>query len=304
MDDQIDDMKQVETLDPSQKLAQRQAQRAARGSAMQRLDAWMAQHPWHPRVFPFVVYVALLWASEPARMWAPWAFPAVYTLQCVVTAWLLWRYRKLTPELNWKFHWLAIPAGLVGLVGWIWLGDLMAKLWFDDAGTDVLAEMGPALGWTTLSLRLVGMSLVVPMFEELFFRSALLRSLYEPKPALAALIDLLSDLPIVGDWIGGTKAGRWAGQYERPMQAQFEKVPVGRISGFSLAATCILWCVLSHAPRDWPGTFVCGFAWGGLVWATNRGQKKLGIGPVVWAHAITNAMLWGYVVYTGDWRFL
>jgi len=297
----------VKVVDPAQKQAERQAARAKRVPVSQRLDQWMGEHPWHPRVFPFVVYVALLWLSEPARMWLPVTYPVLYTLQCLLVAYLLWHYRKVTPELNWKFHWLAIPVGIAGLVAWVWLGMQAAALWpdkLDPEGYDFLTEMGPALGWTSLSLRLLGMSIVVPMFEELFFRSALLRSLYAPKPAFAAVVDLLSDLPGVGDKIGESKVGRWAQQYKRPMASQFEKVPLGAISVFSLLATCVLWCVLSHHPRDWAGTFACGFLYAGLVWATNRRGKSLGLGPVVWAHGITNALLWGYVIYTGDWRFL
>ena len=38
-------------------------------------------------------------------------------------------------------------------------------------------NMGLTMGWIALVLRLVGMSVVVPMFEELFVRSLMLRSL-------------------------------------------------------------------------------------------------------------------------------
>jgi hypothetical protein len=37
---------------------------------------------------------------------------------------------------------------------------------------------------------------------------------------------------------------------------------------------------------------------------TNRGGRQMGLGPVIWAHGLTNAALWGYTLYTGDWRFL
>ena len=66
----------------------------------------------------------------------------------------------------------------------------------------------------------------------------------------------------------------------------------------------ILWCLLSHITRDWPATMVCalGYAW--VVYISNRGERKCGLGPAVWAHAITNGILLAYVIYYGDWRFL
>ena len=32
--------------------------------------------------------------------------------------------------------------------------------------------------------------------------------------------------------------------------------------------------------------------------------RAKGLGPVCWAHGITNALLWGYTVYYGNWQFL
>jgi len=44
--------------------------------------------------------------------------------------------------------------------------------------------------------------------------------------------------------------------------------------------------------------------WCALVWWTNRGSHRLGLGPVIWSHAITNALLWGYTIWSGDWQFI
>ena len=77
-----------------------------------RMDRWMAAHPWHPRVVPLLVYLVLLMVIGFARDSYPVSYPFLYTFQCLLVCWLMWRYRKLTPELNVKFHWLCIPVGV------------------------------------------------------------------------------------------------------------------------------------------------------------------------------------------------
>ncbi len=41
-----------------------------------------------------------------------------------------------------------------------------------------------------------------------------------------------------------------------------------------------------------------------VVTMTNHGQRKLGLGPVIWTHGLCNASLWAWTIYSGDWRFL
>ena len=45
---------------------------------------------------------------------------------------------------------------------------------------------------------------------------------------------------------------------------------------------------------------VCGVAYCLLLMVT----RKKGLGPVIWAHGITNALLWVYTIQTDVWRFL
>jgi hypothetical protein len=164
--------------------------------------------------------------------------------------------------------------------------------------------MGPVLGNVTLGLRLLGMSIVVPMFEELAYRSAVLRSFRHPRDVGVAILQLLGDLPVIGDIIMKTRASQEADRIRRPMALAFDKTPLGVVSVFSVVASLLLWCVVSHMPRDWPGTIACGLPFIWLTVITNRGQRKMGLGPVIWAHGLTNAGLWLYTVITHDWRFL
>jgi hypothetical protein len=31
---------------------------------------------------------------------------------------------------------------------------------------------------------------------------------------------------------------------------------------------------------------------------------RLGLGPIIWSHGLTNALLWLYTLTSDDWRFL
>ena len=275
---------------------------------MRRLDAWMAANPWHVRLTPFMAYLLLMMLTGALRdSVSPWLFPPAYALQCGVVVWLLWRYRALLPELNLKFHWTAVPAGLFVLVMWIVLGDAMMAAFPSMAGESFLyldpGQMHPALGWTSMVLRLVGMSLVVPLFEELWTRSLLLRSLHSPRQTAIGLVNLAQDMPILDDLIGDTKLARRAGRHHGVFARMFEQTPLGQLSWFGIAASTFVF-MLAHVPRDWPGCVVCGVTYCLVVGYTNRGGLRKGLGPAIWAHAITNAALWAYSIAFNDWHYL
>jgi hypothetical protein len=278
----------------------------------------MAANPWHPRVVPFLFYVAALPVVEWGRSFSPWLYPALYLVQCLVVAALLYRYRKLLPELTLSWHWSAIPSGVLALVLWIALGLGMVWLappWFAPTMTvegqptpHFFQEMGAVsagLMWTALGLRLLGMSLVVPMFEELFVRSLCLRSFHRVRATGAGVVQILHDLPLVGDWLAGSDLASRADRHGAVFGKEFSRTPVGALTVFGVTASTLIFMV-HHVPRDWPGCIAVGVLWCLHVWFTNRpgSSRKLGLGPVIWAHGITNALLWAYTLIANDWQFL
>ncbi|MEQ9460781.1 MAG: CPBP family glutamic-type intramembrane protease [Phycisphaeraceae bacterium] len=323
-------------------------------SFLERLDAWVAENPWHPRVLPFFAYivglmliglgstvqaipgleaVGLAWQSSPVQV-------VLYSVQCLLVLWLLWRYRRLTPELNIRFHWLAIPTGVFLLVAWVVLGWLMAgefgPRWnallegepiaaIDYVNTaaepgvfattdshpirDMTTDEGleRTFGYVLLFLRLLGMSLVVPLFEELFIRSAMVRGLQKRRPTLRGVGQVLCDMPVIGDMLMNTRFGEEVSKEQPILTRQLIDTPVGAMTLWAVFASTLVFS-MSHAMRDWPGCIACGIVWCWLVWYTNRASlpehKRQGIGPIAWSHGITNALLWGYTVYTDDWQFL
>ena len=323
-------------------------------------DGWVRSNPWHPRIVPFFCWIIFMTVAA----FLPEAFgpakPFLYIAQCVATVWLLWHYRKLTPELTLSFHWLAVPTGVLLCVVWIGLGyalagelgwrweRMMDRSWGDAFGPfpydtldrepnyfgpkldptgqaiphdiDTMRQQTPWLGNLSLYLRLIGMALIVPVFEELFIRSAMLRGLQKRKPTVTGLLQFANDLPVIGDWLRNTEAGKRAEAAEPALTQQLVATPVGMICVFGVAASTFVF-MLSHIPRDWLGCIACGIVWCWLVWITNKprrrkgetwasiaeasgGRGRYGLGPVAWSHAITNALLWWYTVQFNDWRFL
>ena len=152
-----------------------------------------AQHPAVARIAPFAVFVALLGlasllgrtgAVDPDELrWLHLARGGAAALLLAV----FWRryVELLAPARCPASEWLlAIAAGLAVFVVWIQLDQGWATLGtggpgFDPTGAD--GRIDPLLA----GLRLASLALVVPVMEELFWRSFLLRWLDTPAFAFA-----------------------------------------------------------------------------------------------------------------------
>jgi membrane protease YdiL (CAAX protease family) len=271
-----------------------------------RLDYLMAAHSWLPRALPYLLYVLLLppiaWASD----LQPGLYTPLYVIQCLLVAWLLWRYRHLTPELTIRFHWLALPVAAAVTAVWIIAGKLMVHAWPEALGQhdpSLFEQMSPRVRGVSLSLRLLGMTLLVPLFEELFVRSLLLRSLHRGKLVWVGLVQLACDLPLIGDWLIQSDLtadyAEKAQTHEPVFEVEFQQTPLGQLSVFGVAASTLIFA-MGHHLRDWPAAIVCGVLFCLLL----RVSARRGLGPVIWAHGLTNAFLFAYCVYMGDWQFL
>lgn len=300
----------------------------------------MTQNPWHPRFTPYALYGVFLLLIQLTRSDWPATYPIIYTVQCLAVAALLWRCRRLLPEITFGFHWSSLVAGVAVLVAWIVLGwwsvgelpirfealqrgELLGLLDYRQLGVEPSTWatpaadgpldfrnprlMGPTLGWITLVLRLLGMSLLVPIFEELIMRSLFLRGLHRLRPTAAGIVQMIEDMPIIGDWLMHTELARRAGRHVGVFTAQFHRHRLGELSLFGVTVSTLIFA-LGHRPSDYLGAIFCGVAYCLVVWITNRPsvplEKHLGLGPVIWAHGLTNALLWGYTLATGDWQFL
>jgi len=173
------------------------------------------------RILPFALYILVLMVETLARKYVPefdvrWLYPVKIGL--VVVA--LWVFRGAYSELRHRpdFRWTWVYAPLVGLLvfvlwinmdfGWLVVGE-------HGAGFDPRDDAG-ALDWRLVVLRIAGAALVVPMMEELFWRSFIMRWIDQQNflalaPALVSLRAVLISSIVFASahslWAAGILAG-------------------------------------------------------------------------------------------------
>ncbi|MBK6469761.1 MAG: CAAX prenyl protease-related protein [Betaproteobacteria bacterium] len=140
------------------------------------------------RVAPFVAFMAVLALRGVAPADGSWGFDVrwLYALQAGAAAALLalwWReYGELALQTlpSAREALLAVAVGLAVFVLWIHLDAPWMTL--DTAAAEPFVPKTPdgALDWPLIVLRIAGAALLVPVMEELFWRSFLMRWLQSP----------------------------------------------------------------------------------------------------------------------------
>ncbi|WP_422010736.1 CAAX prenyl protease-related protein [Roseateles sp.] len=212
------------------------------------------------RCVPFFVFMALLalrgYLPADLGLDARW----IYGGQAVIVAALLacfWRSygelaRQNLPDAR-EAGW-SVVVGIVVFALWVNLDAPWMQLGEATASFVPLDAEGQPV-WTLIALRLTGAALVVPVMEELFWRSFLMR------------------------WV------------EHP---GFERVDPQHVGIKAIALSTF---VFTLAHTLWLAAIVAGLAyallyrWSGKLWTA------------VIAHAVTNAMLGVWVIWTGRWEF-
>ena len=141
----------------------------------------ISREPYIPYVVPFVLFLLL---TEPGR-YLPDLVPFLYITKTILVGLLLWFWRhKYTKDfaLNLSLPEILTSIGCGLLVLFIWIApeghlfQLEQKNIFvpHGLGNSRIAMIG------LLGMRLLGAAIVVPIMEELFWRSFLMRYLIEP----------------------------------------------------------------------------------------------------------------------------
>ncbi|OGU20375.1 MAG: CAAX prenyl protease-related protein [Hydrogenophilales bacterium RIFOXYD1_FULL_62_11] len=140
--------------------------------------------PIFVRSLPFGLYIVLLVLEGLLPDWLPdfdvrWLYPVKAGLVALALV-VLWRYyTELKTRLPLKHVLLSVGVGFVVLVLWVNL----------DAGWMLMGEMGKGynptdangqIDWLLVAFRIAGAALVVPLMEELFWRSFLQRWVQQP----------------------------------------------------------------------------------------------------------------------------
>ncbi|SNX61379.1 hypothetical protein SAMN06296273_2834 [Nitrosomonas ureae] len=137
------------------------------------------------RIAPFGAYVFFMiledvllkfgWEANDLRM--------LYAVKITVVIGLLWAMRSAYSELHWPINssfrtWLiAIVAGILVFVAWI---NLIADWMVMGEAVGFDPRDNNEMDWFLVTVRLIGAVLVVPVMEELFWRSFLMRWLVHP----------------------------------------------------------------------------------------------------------------------------
>lgn len=212
------------------------------------------------RIAPFGAYVFFMLLEDALLMfgWDANDLRWLYAVKVTVVTALLWLMRKAYSELRWpigvnSWAWaVAIIAGIAVFIAWI---NLTADWMVIGVSTGFDPRDHGQIDWLLVAVRLFGAALMVPVMEELFWRSFLLR------------------------WI---------------THADFLAVNPARV-GFK--AFCITAMLFAVAHNLWLAGLLAGIVYNFLY------MRSSTLWLPILAHAVTNAILGIWVVYTGNWIF-
>ncbi|MEH0166564.1 CAAX prenyl protease-related protein [Paucibacter sp. JuS9] len=139
------------------------------------------------RCLPFAVFMALLGLRGMLPEGLPGLDPRwIYGAGVLVVGGLLLHYRREYGELSrqnlpsMREAWLSVATGLVVFALWIHLDAPALQLGTPTASFVPLDGSG-GLIWPLVAARLIGAALLVPVMEELFWRSFLMRWIERPQ---------------------------------------------------------------------------------------------------------------------------
>jgi len=157
-------------------------------NARSMLQAWM-QSDAFPRILPFALFMVFVAAGSlfpepvpvaPGEADARWIY-AARALVAGAAALILWsKFEELrwSPGLRVSEWALAVGSGLAVLVIWVLLDEGWVTFEL-SGGFDPRRYGSEEIDWPVTVMRLLGLAVVVPVVEELFWRSFLMRWIEE-----------------------------------------------------------------------------------------------------------------------------
>lgn len=127
-------------------------------------------------ILPFVVFMLFTALAPYTGEMSHWVY-CIKTLVVSLILYLCW------PSGEWRGEWKCVESVIVGLlvlVLWIFLDPFYPHLSESKPFVPELQSMGSILFYTWLSIRILGSSLMVPLMEELFWKSFLVRWVINP----------------------------------------------------------------------------------------------------------------------------
>ncbi|MBK7764886.1 MAG: CAAX prenyl protease-related protein [Sulfuritalea sp.] len=214
------------------------------------------------RILPFVVYIGLLAATPYLREALPagwdgrWLYAVQIAAVVLALAWFARGYEELRGfTLGWRDGLEALAVGVVVFVLWINLDFPWAMQGEPGAGFDPRTAAGD-IDWTLAVLRILGAAAVVPIMEELFWRSFILRFIDKPDfmelpPASASWRALAISSVLFAvehfQWLAGLIAGLAYGALYMRSQTLWSPILAHAVTNLLLG----LWVVATGAWSFW-----------------------------------------------------
>jgi hypothetical protein len=146
---------------------------------MNALTAKLQASPFLSRVLPFFVFLLL---TSCQGSFGPESHFWVYLTKCIVGAWMIWATWPLVSEMRWTISFEALLAGTLVFILWVAMDVPYPKFSQPDESWNLYKHFGPAsmMVWLFAGVRIAGSTLLVPMLEEVFYRSFLYRYILAP----------------------------------------------------------------------------------------------------------------------------
>jgi CAAX prenyl protease-like protein len=147
------------------------------------IQRWREQ-PAFARTLPFALYIAFLALAPMAHGWQEFDPRWLYGIQIsavILALALYWHsYGEIRAgiDLAWREWLLAVLAGCAVFVLWINLDQGWAVI--GESKGFIPQQADGALDWPLVVMRVFGAALVVPVMEELFWRSLVMRWIERP----------------------------------------------------------------------------------------------------------------------------
>ena len=208
---------------------------------------------------PMGIFLVLTWVGG---TW-PATYPATYVGKTIATAVALFLLRGHFTRIVWRYWWLGILVGIVGIVQWVGMETLILQYWphyprMSHEPYDPFAHFHSAAGaWSFIAVRIAGATLLVPVMEELFWRDFLWRTIIAPN--------------------------------------DFKLAHIGEWDPAAFFVVALIFGAGVHI--EWMTAIGWGLMIGLLLLVTRS------LGACIIAHAVTNGLLGVYVLYTHQWQW-
>jgi CAAX prenyl protease-like protein len=134
-------------------------------------DATLYQkRPYIPYIVPFAIFAVCIYGGPPLNIPKGLMYPVQTVL---VAASLIYFWRVYKQEIRFSFNWLAAVSGIAVFVIWVLPEGLYPQI--GQSAFNPYEEAGGAGVYVVIAFRLIGATLVVPLMEEVFWRSFALR---------------------------------------------------------------------------------------------------------------------------------